>query len=122
MFYDTLIVMAILIIGTVFSLFLTQGKPIPPHTFYYQFFLTGLWASFFIGFWSRGGQTIGLRAWHLKVVTWDDQNLSFKQAAIRLLLATLLILLGGIGLVWSLFDKQGLTLYDRLSKTKLIDI
>ena len=39
---------------------------------------------FFAYFWSQAGQTIGMKAWRLRVQNSDGSNISFTQALIRL--------------------------------------
>jgi uncharacterized RDD family membrane protein YckC len=39
---------------------------------------------FYTYFWSRAGQTIGMKAWRLRVQNSDGSNISFTQALIRL--------------------------------------
>lgn len=50
-------------------------------------FLTYLCAviiTFYAYFWTKAGQTIGMKAWHLRVQNSDGSNISFTQALIRL--------------------------------------
>jgi len=120
--YDTLLLIALAMVGTFILLLFTQGHAITPHNLHYQLYLCCLIATFFVGFWTRGGQTVGMLAWQLKVVTLSGQALSIKQALVRLFLAILCLLLGGIGWIWVLWDPEKQTLYDRLSKTRLISL
>ncbi|PKF63011.1 RDD family protein [Psychromonas sp. psych-6C06] len=39
---------------------------------------------FYAYFWTKGGQTIGMKAWRLRVQNSDGSNISFTQALIRL--------------------------------------
>lgn len=121
-FYDTLLVLAILIIGTALLLIFTRGRAVNPGNIYYQAFLIFMWFSFITSFWAYGGQTAGMAAWRLRVVTLTNDPLSIQQALWRLTIAVPCCLLGGAGLFWSLWDKNRMTLYDKLSKTKLIII
>ena len=50
-------------------------------------FLTYLCAviiTFYTYFWTKAGQTIGMKAWHLRVQNSDGSNVSFTQSIIRL--------------------------------------
>jgi len=43
---------------------------------------------FFFGwFWTHGGQTLGMRAWHTKLVTLDNQALDWKISLVRFVLS-----------------------------------
>ncbi|MGE6808780.1 RDD family protein [Pseudoalteromonas sp. HL-AS2] len=71
---------------------------------------------FFAYFWTKSGQTIGMRAWRLKVQTLDGQLISWPQAIIRSVSALL-----GLGNLVVLVDfKNKKALQDYLSKTEVI--
>ena len=72
---------------------------------------------FFSWFWRHGGQTLGMQAWRIKVISETSQHITYKQCAIRYVIGTLLF---GITLVLALFrpSKQGL--HDTWSGTKII--
>lgn len=74
------------------------------------------------GFWIKGGQTTGMRAWRIKVLSADGRPITTTQAALRYLSAGLSWLALGIGFVWMLFDAQGRSWHDRLSGTRLVMI
>ncbi|GAB0111379.1 RDD family protein [Pseudoalteromonas distincta] len=71
---------------------------------------------FFGYFWTKSGQTIGMRAWRLKVQTLEGDLISWPQAIIRSLCALL-----GLGNLLVLVDfKNNKALQDYLSKTEVI--
>ncbi|MBP3984453.1 RDD family protein [Pseudoxanthomonas helianthi] len=70
--------------------------------------------------WRRGGQTLGMRPWRLKVIAADGSAPSRKQLWKRYAVATLSLLLGGLGFWWAWFDKDRLAWHDRLSDTRTI--
>ncbi|MBU2894048.1 RDD family protein [Colwellia sp. D2M02] len=71
---------------------------------------------FFIYFWSRKGQTLGMRAWRLRVQNLDGSLISSK-TAIKRLLTTLF----GLGNITVLFDRKNkLSLQDRLTTTEVV--
>lgn len=72
--------------------------------------------------WKRGGQTLGMRPWRLRLQTADGQPASRALLWKRYALATLSLLLAGSGFVWALFDRERLTLHDRLSRTRLVKL
>jgi uncharacterized RDD family membrane protein YckC len=75
---------------------------------------------FFCFFWRKSGQTLGMRAWRMKVVTQELTLISTTQSIVRCLLAPISLLLFGFGYFWRWFDAEQLTLHDRLSKTRVI--
>ena len=87
---------------------------------FYLAYLFCIMAGFHILFWIRGGQTLGMRAWRVRVVRNDGLGLNFKDAIIRYLSAILSWALFGLGFLWILVDRDGLAWHDRISKTRLI--
>jgi uncharacterized RDD family membrane protein YckC len=80
-----------------------------------QLFIAAVFASYFLWCWLRGGQTLAMKAWHIRVV-----EITPVKALLRLLLAALL-LPTGISIVWSLFDRDRQFLHDRLAGTRLVN-
>ncbi len=75
---------------------------------------------FHIWFWTHGGQTLGMRAWRLRVIRDDGLPLAFKEALWRYLAAVVSVLPLGLGFLWGLLDPEKLTWHDRWSKTRLL--
>lgn len=156
-FYDALIVFAIWLLATfvaviplthshTFESFYTHN---PGIKFGYQVILLALGYAFFGGFWTRGGQTLGMRTWQLRVIRADGAPIDWYRALLRylaLLIPWLLLLLsaelfiashqpGGAlagqvtgalvllaalaGFLWPAFDPHRLGWQDHLSKTRL---
>ncbi len=107
-FYDSLLLLSILLSTSFIAVLSNRGQAIPPHSPVFQALLGLLIYLFFIGFWTYPGQTVGMAAWKLKVVCLKSgQAISLKQAHLRLLYG---ILTFGLGLIF----------YERLSGTHLI--
>jgi uncharacterized RDD family membrane protein YckC len=87
---------------------------------FYIAYLFCVMAGFHILFWIRGGQTLGMRSWRLRVVRIDGQGLGFKDAMLRYLAAMLSLAALGLGFLWVLVDKDKLAWHDRVSKTQLV--
>jgi uncharacterized RDD family membrane protein YckC len=86
----------------------------------YLAYLFCVMVGFHILFWTRGGQTLGMRAWRLKVLRNDGQPLQLKDALLRYFAAILSWALFGLGFIWILLDKEGLAWHDRISNTRLV--
>ena len=69
-------------------------------------------------FWRRGGQTLGMQAWRIKLVSNEGAQLTTPQIALRLVGALLSGLI--LGILWKYLDRDGYYWHDRLSKTHLI--
>lgn len=77
-----------------------------------------LWVSaFFLWFWKHGGQTLGMRAWRLKIYNLkDEKNISYLRLLVRLISALL-----GLGTLLVLIDyKNKQSLQDRIAQTEVL--
>ncbi len=73
---------------------------------------------FFVYFWAKSGQTIGMRAWRLRVQNQDGSLISIS-TGLKRILPTLL----GLGNILVLFDRKNkLSLQDRLTNTEVVCI
>lgn len=118
--YDSLLVLALLILWTAFLLLFTHGQPIPA-TLCYRLSIILVIAAYFVGFWHHGGQTCGMKAWKLKIIdVRTHKNISYQQGVLRFLLAIPSCLLFGLGFFWMLLDKKNQTFYDRVIQTQCI--
>jgi uncharacterized RDD family membrane protein YckC len=119
-FYDSLLLIAVWFVLTAFALPLTAGEAVPAGNLLYRFYLLLTALIFFGGFWTHGGQTLGMRAWRLKVQQPNGQPITRGQALRRFIFALLSWLPLGAGFWWILIDKRGQAWHDRLSATELI--
>lgn len=76
--------------------------------------------AFFAFFWTRGGVTLGMQAWRLRVQTLDGRPISQVQAAVRFLVACLSIAALGLGYLWILFDAERRSWADIASGTRVV--
>lgn len=81
-------------------------------------------AIFYIWFWHKSGQTIGMRTWRLKLVDDDNPNItpSWRLCALRALVSPPMIIFVGVGYWYGLIDKQRRCLHDRCSHTRVIEV
>jgi uncharacterized RDD family membrane protein YckC len=71
---------------------------------------------FFIYFWAHKGQTLGMRAWRLRVQNYDGSLIS-KVTAVKRLIPTIL----GLGSLLVIVDRKNkLSLQDRLTNTEVV--
>lgn len=96
--YDLLIVVAIVMVVGLLCQLATGGKLIatgahavvPP---WYQALQGVVVAAYFIASWRRGGQTVGMRPWRIRVCRDDGGTISLQQAVVRVLVAAAPMLL-----------------------------
>ena len=69
--------------------------------------------------WRRGGQTLGMRPWRLRVTGIDGAPATRAALARRYAIGTLSLLALGAGFWWAWFDRDRLTPHDRFSGTRM---
>jgi uncharacterized RDD family membrane protein YckC len=118
--YDLLLLAALIFCFTLILLAIRGGREIPPRSLWFEACLVVIAALFFGGFWTHGGQTLGMRAWRIRVVTADGAALDWPRALARFAAAFVAALPGGLGLWWSVFDAQGRGWHDRWTRTRVV--
>jgi uncharacterized RDD family membrane protein YckC len=128
MVYDFLLIVAVSFlyyaiaigVNVLFNGVPEQGKPVDWGHFKFLVF-TG-WiltiAGFFCFFWTRSGQTLGMKTWNLKIVNQHNQYPNYQQSFLRCVIASFSLLFFGIGYWWIFFNPEHQTLHDKLTHTK----
>lgn len=119
-FYDGLLLTALVFVATA-TITLPFGNPSGTWLLIFQLFVFEIIPLlFFAGFWVWGGQTLGMRAWRLKVVRLDGNPVAWGDALKRHFAAILSLLIVGLGFIWIVFDRDKMAWHDRLSQTRLV--
>ncbi len=113
--YDCLLLVALFFIITAIAIAFNHGDAIQNFAYYLFLFIVAF--LFFDWFWRHGGQTLGMRAWRIKVESLDHQTITLKQSVSRYLTGFLLF---GITLLYMPFSAQRIALHDTLSKTRIV--
>jgi uncharacterized RDD family membrane protein YckC len=116
--YDWLLVLAIMMVASV-PLVAPSNGAVSPGNPLYRLTLIAIAATFFCGFWSKDGQTLGMRAWRLKLTRPDGTPVSGRQALLRFACACLSAIPLGLGFFWVLFSRERLSWHDRWSDTRI---
>ena len=121
--YDLLPLLALAFLATVLALALTGGTldvSRPVHRGLVQALVLALVAAYFVLSWVRGGQTLGMRPWRLRLVRADGGTVSARQALLRFGVALLSLAPAGLGLWWALFDEHRRTWHDLATGTLVV--
>jgi len=123
--YDSLLLVALLMVITAPLLLLTGGEAIDPRRnplleWAYRALLLAATVGFFGVSWTRGGQTLGMASWRLRVLREDGGTLTWADTVRRLAAAALSWLALGLGWLWLLVDPARRTWHDRLSRTRVV--
>jgi uncharacterized RDD family membrane protein YckC len=122
MAYDWLLLGSAYFVLTLVLLAARGGAAVAPGTWWYTLSLVMVGFLFYGWFWTHGGQTLGLRAWNLRVQRADGGPLSWSDASRRFAAAATLLLPPGLGLAWIAVDRQRAAWHDRLSRTRIVRI
>lgn len=87
-----------------------------------QVALLGVSAAYFVVSWARGGQTIGMRAWRMRVVDEGGRPLTWGRALLRFAVALASAAVGGLGFLWCFVDARGRAWHDLAARSVLVRI
>ena len=118
--YDSLLVLALLMLATLPFIGLRGGEPVEPGDTSYQFAMLFVAWLFFAGFWTRSGRTLGMQSWGLQLETMDGGRPTLASASVRFIAAIISWIPFGLGFLWQLWDRDKLAWHDRISGTRLV--
>jgi uncharacterized RDD family membrane protein YckC len=124
LFYDSLLLAALLTIYTAVLVF-ARGEALTeqsagPWWYVYRAGELVLIGGYYVLNWTRTGQTLGMRAWHLRAVSDSGGPLQFAPAVLRSLCGLIAWTPAALGVLWLYFDRESLALHDRLSRTRVL--
>ena len=124
MVYDSLLIFAVLFLASAVALLfntliLGREGAIENNPMFNLYLLFALF-SFYAWFWRRSGQTLGMRAWKIRIVSDLGGNPGWGTCYLRLVFALLSMLCLGLGYWWRLFRPY--TWHDKLSQTRIVDV
>jgi peptide/nickel transport system permease protein len=79
-----------------------------------------LWAAYFILFWSRSGQTPGMKLFNIRVLREDGSRLSVGRATLRLAGFAVGGAVVFLGLIWAFFNPRKQGWHDQLAGTLVV--
>ena len=119
--YDAMLVLAVVLLATFPVVILTGGEAVAAGNPLYKTYLFVIVFFYFAWHWVRGGQTLGMRAWRLRVTRDDGGPLTWWHALLRFLVGLVSLSLLGFGFFWALGDARRRTWHDRAAQTVVID-
>jgi len=120
MTYDWLLLGSVYFVLTLALIVARGGRAVAPGTSWYTALLIAVSFLFYGWFWTHGGQTLGLRAWRLRVIRADGGHLDWLDAARRFCAAAVLLVPPGLGFAWGWLDRDKACWHDRLSGTRVV--
>jgi len=116
MLYDALLVLALWLV-TLFAAVAITGHAVVGPTIQSVLFVELF--TFFAFFWVARGQTLGMLAWRLHIVTLSGEPIRLSHALLRFIGALLAFASLGIGYLWYFIDPGRRTWPDLLSGTEI---
>ena len=87
-----------------------------------QLFLLAVFAAYFLWCWLRGGQTLAMKTWRVRLVSKDGHARLAPKAALLRFLYALLLVPTTLGIWWALVDRDRQFLHDRLAGSLLLPV
>lgn len=119
--YDAVIALALVLVISALALAVKPDhRPVQPGSIAAAVEFLLLWATlgaYAVVSWRRGGQTIGMKPWRLKVLTVDGLQVPWRQLLLRYSVVSLSL---GTVLLWCLFDAERRGVHDIVSGTLLV--
>jgi uncharacterized RDD family membrane protein YckC len=116
--YDGLLLFAVLLIADLALLLAVPAARDPALRPLTQAYLLAVSGAYFVRQWTRGGQTLAMKTWRLRLMSANGGPVSARQAVLRFLVATLTLLLPAF--LWALLDRERQFLHDRLAGTRIV--
>ncbi len=129
--YDTVVIAAVLLLAGAIALLITYGLSLAGYvdqqafqtdaglilsqSIVFQIYIWAVYIGFYVYFWTKGGQTLGMRAWRLRVQNHDNTDITATQALIRLSTAAF-----GLGNILVLFSRDNNAFQDLWAKTQVV--
>jgi len=111
--YDLLLLFSVLFFMSLPWIMVSGGEAIREN-FFYQSYLVVIILTYYLWFWVKQGQTLGMKSWKTYVLTTDNEMINIRQGIVRLLVS----MVGGHLLL--IFNNR--SLQDIASKTHIIKI
>ncbi|NNJ64167.1 MAG: RDD family protein [Xanthomonadales bacterium] len=120
MLYDALVVIALWMLATALAMAAGFEGRVAMKDPGFTLYLAAVWFLYLTWCWRRGGMTVGMRAWRVRIQDESGRRPGWGRCALRFLAALLSALPAGAGFAWSLVDDERRSWHDRISRTRLI--
>jgi len=122
MLYESLVVFAIAFFASLAFYGAAHGRLSGGTRLLFQLYLFLILGIYFVACWSRGGRTLPMQTWRMRLVRDGSPSVALGRAALRYALAWPSLLVFGFGFFWAFFDRDRQFLHDRLAGTRIVMI
>lgn len=120
MAYDAVAVVVLMMLTTAVAMLLGFRELNVLEDPLYAFALALTWFLYLAWCWRRGGITLGMRAWRVRLERSDGGRTGWGACGLRFAASLVSAAALGLGFWWSLFDRQRRCWHDILSGTRLL--
>ena len=120
MLYDTVILLGLLILAAAVALPFGDVNKVAMRDFWFTLWLLAVCFAYLAGCWRYGGLTVGMRAWRVRLVSDDDQIVSWPRCLLRFFVGVVSLGALGLGILWALVDSKNRGWHDLAARTILI--
>lgn len=120
--YDTVILLGLLILASAVALPFGDIDKVAMQDFWFTLWLLIVCFAYLGGCWRYGGMTVGMRAWRVRLVSYDDQIVSWPRCLLRFLVGVVSLCALGLGILWALVDSKNRGWHDLAARTILIKL
>jgi len=119
MSYDAAVVTALLMAATALAMLAGFRELNVVRDPLYALYLLAVWFAYFGWCWHRGGMTLGMRAWRIRIITVEGGLPGRRRCLARFALGFVSAAAAGAGFLWSLVDREKCCWHARLPGTRL---
>lgn len=120
MLYDSVVVVALLLAATALALMAGWGNVTAGQDPAFTAYLLLTWFAYLAWCWTRGGMTLGMRVWGVRIERENGTAPGWGDSVLRFAVSMVSAACAGVGFWWSLFESRGRTWHDLASGTRLL--
>ena len=119
--YELLLLVALVFLATFPFLALFGDATLGWRRHVLQAWVVVVCGAYFTWFWTRGGQTLPMKTWNLRVARDDGAPLTMADAVRRYVMAVVGFFALGLGFLWAVVDRDRQFLHDRVCGTAIVE-
>ncbi|HAD32473.1 MAG: hypothetical protein CMH20_07695 [Methylophaga sp.] len=120
MMYDSMLLVSVLLVAAAVAVALNGGEAIGANNPFFFVYLLGVAFIFYGWFWTHGGQTLGMRAWRVYLISGQNTGINWQQAFLRFMVGLFSWLPLGLGYWWLWLSPDKLSWHDIASGSYLV--
>ncbi|MDX1459828.1 MAG: RDD family protein [Xanthomonadales bacterium] len=120
MIYDGVVLLGVLMLAAALASPFDSGNQQAGRDAVFTAYLALAWFAYLAWCWRRGGMTVGMRAWKVRIISQTGDRPSWKQCFTRFVVSLLSALCLGAGYLWIWMSPERLSWHDRASRTRLV--